>query len=724
METSFSSESSDWVHAEPTPSHDSPAPDYPDHVASSDPEPDYSSLLSYPDDTDYYTLLGLSRTPPPTDADIRSAYRNLMLSFHPDRQPGEWQEIAKRHFERIAEAYETLADHRKRTVYDLLGAEGVREEWGPGGSMGRGGETERERRVGVRARSPEEFRRWFLEAMKRRERRTVNSMVQSRPSSFNVGFSFKAPLPTPRELLGREEEDEEESVDASEQKEQAVEADEPDLVIRAGISGPLQHLSRNLTLERTDGTIETRAVPLPPLIASQAITLGVTVNHAFGDVASQKGILSRRPFSFLRYAGVSVGANVLPVPSLQANVVKAIVPVAGTKPVRVSFSSIFYKSLVKCPPAMDVQVTKEVDERKHAFCRWQSGTISWPTVVERLLSPFIDFGLDVDSAFTIPKQTSQFQLGLLSLAKSPQQTAFMDDDDDEELEADESKYQPLRSKQRTEDKAGEAWQIAFSASPEASGLSLSYARNIFSGTDANDLVRSEWSSEGHYSLPPASEPRSIRVEVTSTVNMDLSLAWKIEGSRQVGELTRMGLGVGIGDARGLVMTVSWSRLGQSIRLPIAVCPFDMVNADAAALAIIFPWVTYCALEFGFIRPRERKKRRRLIARRQKELNKLVPIKRAESLQAIELMAEQVRRRQAKEARQDGLVITRAEYGHFPSKKKGNGTGQEYELVDVTIPVAGLVDRSQLVISQNMVKLTMSSFISLAFMIRLPFNRKH
>ncbi|KAE8411729.1 hypothetical protein BDV36DRAFT_288464 [Aspergillus pseudocaelatus] len=727
MEASYSSESSDWVHAEATTSQEwTTGSEYPENTTdrnqahpSTEAEPDYSALLSYPEETDYYALLGLSRTPPPNDAEIRSAYKNLTLSFHPDKQPGEWQEIARRHFERIREAYDTLIDHRKRTVYDLLGAEGVRAEWGPGGSMGRGGEAERERRVGVRARTPEEFRKWFLEAMKRRERKAINSMVQSRvyvnvpsarPSRFNVGYAFKAPLPTPKKLLGKLERDEPVE-DGAEQQEAEAEGDEPEMVINAGISGEMRHLAQKLTVELNDGTTEIRKVPLPPIIASQEITLGASVNHVFGDVASQKGILSKRPFSFLRYSAVSVGAMVLPVPSMQANMTKAFTPIAGAKPFNVNFSSSFYKSPVKCPPAMAVQVMKEVGDRKHAYCRWQSGTISWPGAVERLLSPFLDIGLDVDSAFTIPKQLSQFQVGLLSLPKSHKQAAFMDDYDEEPGgEEEESEYQQLRSKQRAEDKVGEAWQLGFSVSPEASGLQLSYARNLFSGTAANDPMRSEWSSEGHYALPPANEPRSVRVEVASTVNMDLSLSWKIEGSRQVGELTRMGLGVGIEGPHGLVMTVSWSRLGQKIKLPIAVCPVNMVNADAAALAVIFPWVAYCAWEFGFIRPRERKNRRRVIARRQKELKKLVPIKRAESLQATELMTEQIRRKQAKEERQDGLVITKAEYGHYPSKKKGNGIDKEYEVVDVTIPVAGLVDRSQLVIPKNMVKTYYSALL--------------
>lgn len=159
------------ANANPSANHDS---DYDNDT--------YTQALNYSlqDDTndDYYTILGLpqpSTASPVTDHDIRAAYRTLTFSFHPDKQPPHLREAAQRHFERINEAYETLIDVRKRAVYDLVGAEGVRREWSASGLMGKG-----EKGVGVRAKSPEEFRRWFLDLMKKRERAVVNGMVQSR----------------------------------------------------------------------------------------------------------------------------------------------------------------------------------------------------------------------------------------------------------------------------------------------------------------------------------------------------------------------------------------------------------------------------------------------------------------------------------------------------------------------------------------------------------------
>ena len=130
---------------------------------------------------DYYSILALSRSPAPTSAQIRAAYHSLSLLFHPDKQPPHKRSMAEQHYSRIQQAYETLIDPHKRVVYDLLGEEGVRAEWGLGGAMGRSGEAE-QMQVGVKAMGKEEFRQWLVAVMKSRERAVLQKLVNSEVS--------------------------------------------------------------------------------------------------------------------------------------------------------------------------------------------------------------------------------------------------------------------------------------------------------------------------------------------------------------------------------------------------------------------------------------------------------------------------------------------------------------------------------------------------------------
>lgn len=85
---------------------------------------------------DYYKVLGVPKDAPA--ADIKKAYRKLARKFHPDANKGD--ATAEEKFKEISEAYDVLADEKRRKEYDearALFGSGFRFPGGAGG--GRGG---------------------------------------------------------------------------------------------------------------------------------------------------------------------------------------------------------------------------------------------------------------------------------------------------------------------------------------------------------------------------------------------------------------------------------------------------------------------------------------------------------------------------------------------------------------------------------------------------------
>jgi molecular chaperone DnaJ len=71
---------------------------------------------------DYYEILGVSKDA--TDADLKKAFRQLAMKYHPDRNPDN--KASEEKFKEVNEAYSVLSDAKKRDNYDRYGtAEGI-----------------------------------------------------------------------------------------------------------------------------------------------------------------------------------------------------------------------------------------------------------------------------------------------------------------------------------------------------------------------------------------------------------------------------------------------------------------------------------------------------------------------------------------------------------------------------------------------------------------------
>jgi len=88
------------------------------------------SITSLTSAVDYYKLLGLTRRA--TEKQIKKAYREKSLQYHPDKNKSS---NAAEIFANLSRAYEVLKDDKKRAIYDKHGEEGLKRHEQGGGQQ-------------------------------------------------------------------------------------------------------------------------------------------------------------------------------------------------------------------------------------------------------------------------------------------------------------------------------------------------------------------------------------------------------------------------------------------------------------------------------------------------------------------------------------------------------------------------------------------------------------
>lgn len=83
---------------------------------------------------DFYEVLGVAKNA--SDSDIKKSYYKLAKQYHPDSNKGD--DKAQKKFQEVSEAYDTLKDSGKRSMYDRVGPEGMDNMGGFDGFEGGG----------------------------------------------------------------------------------------------------------------------------------------------------------------------------------------------------------------------------------------------------------------------------------------------------------------------------------------------------------------------------------------------------------------------------------------------------------------------------------------------------------------------------------------------------------------------------------------------------------
>lgn len=580
------------------------------------------------------------------------------------------------HFNNILVAYETLTNPHKRTIYDTLGVEGLKQK-----SFD----------VGVKAMDPEEFKIWLQEQVRKHKVAEVMSLVNSRGDvtvALDVsGLRFQEAM----EVITPKGEKILKLMDM-------VPVKLTKYVARHSFTVPLEGLGKILTTPlptfresatksgfREKPKTQAETAPGLTLTASLGGIPVLTKNNQRAYIATP-GLSAQIGHSFppvhpdapLSIASILSGLDIEATSTIFPQRVFSTTVSKSFGPSRLILKPIFNSSPLLVPPIIEATYASSVGKRGNFFIQYNSGAAAqWPSAVSQLLSG--------------PPFTSHLTIGytMMPVVGAP----IIDDGDGDENETP----QHLRTKKQNRSKSTETWRVTATAGVLVGGgqMGLSWGRTYFIGTPIGSRGVDPTVKRGM----PKSE--GIRVNMDATLALMGGVVVNARASRRIFTHTRMGVGVGIGGTGGkdgVVFSINWSRLGQKISVPIAIAPIP--EALSALYATVVPFVGYALFEGLYLRPRQSRLRRKEVEKMKKQMAVKVAKNRRKAGEIVELMGASVETGQQKRKEEGGLVIVEAGYGV---------KGKAGEWVDVTIALAALMDDDQVVVPRGLNKV--SSFTS-------------
>jgi DnaJ homolog subfamily C member 11 len=676
---------------------------------------DPSSALQGRGGFDYYDLLVLPPNPSPQA--IRRAYYRLFVLLYPNSHPPRSRSAARAYLDLVQTAFETLINPERRLMIQLDGSSPP--------------STSPDENIFFQHRH-RELLRYLLYEQAASDHGSLELGLQlhggptahlstasakgSRPLlnplDFVMSQSFTTPLPDLEELFGRvarlaailvaqvkakayglpqEQSDDHDKLPqpltlASQRTFLTIKGSVYGLVEEiTSLPGPVladpyhpcipTHVPRERALQLLDGRIQPRITvkiqhELPPSVAGQ------------DESTKSSGIYGPG-------AIVELESEILPDPALAVGVSKEVTLPRDSRPSLLQLSarcSPWNRSLPRIGATLQRPWIGGFVQ-----CKVESG--DWALQPDQTCRPFTQVSVLSRRLVNLSppmRLTPRIELSYRAPSSLESATASL---------ADRSPTQSLRDLDARMGRHGGNtqgfWTLSTTAEPHCLGASLKYgvdASRLYSQLDA--LIRRDTTAEAK----ATHLGKGVRMEAELVSSTLWSRFIALRCLKRIGRFSKVGLEFSMG-TYNLHLALYWSRLGQSVRLPILVSSGSSFSPRLLFWTTVVPFSGLAVWECAqYWRQRVGSKRRARNGATQ------VQERRAEADDLAILLSFNVENRQEVEREEHGLVILSAKYG----VKTGESWGLE-EVADVTTAVGALVDDGQLYIPSNVNKSNILGF---------------
>lgn len=242
------------------------------------------------------------------------------------------------------------------------------------------------------------------------------------------------------------------------------------------------------------------------------------------------------------------------------------------------------------------------------------------------------------------------------------------------------------------------WSVLAAAMPNSLDCGLAYGLDLSDPDSVSTSSSTFWQGQG-------------RVEAELRADAFLSRGYlAARATRTIGEAatTTLGLELAVSTSASLHVSLTFSRLGQTVRVPFLVAVLAGPRETATAFWTLAAGFS-CLAVVDLFRRRRRQEALRL-RQNALQLNELAAkrarARRAAADRLTQAMAGPVAARQRAELQAGGLVVLNAEYGVLDG---ADGSPDAADVADVTVAVAALVDDGRLHIPRGVRKSHLPGF---------------